>query len=111
MKVFQVIALIALLAIANAATASNKPGDNTPLNTQISSLVGTPDLTSAGSFEDVISVTFMINHNNEIVVIETNTENEVIDAMLKSRLNYKHIDSQNVAFNKIYTLPLRIVKG
>jgi len=56
-------------------------------------------------------VSFMINHNSEVVVIETNTENALIDAMLKSRLNYKQVVAAHENVSKIYTLPLRIVKG
>lgn len=58
--------------------------------------------------DETILVDFMINERAEIIVISTS--NKSLDYRLKSKLNYKTIESGNLEYFKKYTIPLRFKK-
>ncbi|NER10736.1 hypothetical protein SAMN06265375_102284 [Muriicola jejuensis] len=53
-------------------------------------------------------VLFTLNHKNEIVVISVDTEDEVLEQFVKSRLNYQHVDVAVGKEGSMYTVPVRI---
>jgi predicted methyltransferase len=56
-------------------------------------------------------VLFTLNHKKEIVVISVDTENEVLERFVKSRLNYKHVEVATSNGGNMYTVPVRITKS
>ncbi len=55
-----------------------------------------------------VYVDFMINAKSEIIVVSTNNKN--LDRTIKSKLNYKAINSGKLETFKKYTLPVSIQK-
>ncbi len=53
-------------------------------------------------------VLFTLNSKKEIVVISVNTEDEVLERFVKSRLNYQAVELANGHEGKMYTVPVRI---
>ena len=53
-------------------------------------------------------VFFMVNSFNEVVVIQTSSDE--IDSVIKSKLNYKTLQSRDLLVNKVYTLPISFEK-
>lgn len=54
------------------------------------------------------NVSFMINENNEIVVVYVKCENKSVCSFVKSKLNYKKISATGIERGKIYIMPLKI---
>ena len=53
---------------------------------------------------DKVKLKFMVNENNEIIVLST--EDSELDGRLKSALNYKAVSSNDLTPYKIYILPI-----
>jgi hypothetical protein len=53
-------------------------------------------------------VLFTLNDKKEIVVISVNTQDEVLERFVKSRLNYHAVDLAAAEEGKMYTVPVRI---
>ena len=57
--------------------------------------------------EITIKVQFLINDENEIIVLRT--DNRQLDGMVKARLNYKEIKAKDVSHNSLYSVNIRLV--
>ncbi|MBT8280250.1 MAG: hypothetical protein KJO16_01640 [Muriicola sp.] len=53
-------------------------------------------------------VLFTLNHKNEIVVISVDTNDEVLERFVKSRLNYKVVEAPVSKEGTMFTVPVRI---
>lgn len=53
-------------------------------------------------------VLFTLNHKKEIVVISVDTEDEVLERFVKSRLNYKTVEIPVSKEGTMFTVPVRI---
>ena len=51
-------------------------------------------------------VTFMLNKKNEVLVINVETENELIDSYVKNALNYKKLKTNTT--KKLFKIPVKI---
>ena len=59
--------------------------------------------------EDIVADVFItFNKNNEIVVLSVETESDFIGELIKSRLNYKKLNSVLDTSVKEYKLPIRL---
>ena len=56
----------------------------------------------------LVYIDFMVNEKGEIMVLSTN--NKFLDSVLKSRLNYKTLETGDLEYFKKYTIPVRIEK-
>lgn len=106
LKIYLVAILLAVGTTTFATTttpkAENKEGDVT---TQIAELLKNPEMEIN---EDIkAKVTFMVNEKKELVVINVDTKNENVDAYIKSRLNYKKLNTLKTG--EEWVLPVRIV--
>lgn len=60
-------------------------------------------------FDDqTVKVQFMINADNELVILRIN--NEDAEYLLKRTLNYKEIKENDLTVNKVYILPISFKK-
>ena len=62
------------------------------------------------SNELAAKVTFTVNANNEIVVLDVDSKNENLVNYVKSRLNYKKLDAKATS-GKMYFLPIKVQKS
>lgn len=108
MKTIKSITLaLALLTgtVLSAATVPVKKSNKT-CSEQIAELLENPQF----KVEAEISayVTFMLNDDNEIVVLDVETDNQQVERYVKARLNYQEI-ATNLEQGKQYNVPVRIV--
>ncbi len=102
-----VVTLINFSAFANA----DRPVSaiKTELRTEIIKLLGKADF----AYNKDISTTieFTINNKGEIIVLTVASENNTVDAYVKSKLNYKVITNQTNIVGKTYKMPLTFVRS
>lgn len=107
-KISLVLVAAMLFTAGNVLANHTNPKDPAKrLSTQIGKLlqdnffiVENTDLTA--------KVRFTINEENEIVVLSVNTENDVLEAFVKSRLNYQKVQLPGIKEGRMYTIPVRI---
>lgn len=54
------------------------------------------------------NVSFMINEDNEIVVIHVDCKTKSVCSFVKGKLNYKKINAIGIEKGKVYIMPLKI---
>ncbi|GGG27828.1 hypothetical protein GCM10011344_30810 [Dokdonia pacifica] len=109
MKNLKIYLVAILLAAGTTVFANNTTpkveNKETNVTTQIAELLKNPEMEIN---EDIkAKVTFMVNDNKELVVINVDTKNESVDAFIKSRLNYKKLNTLKTG--EEWVLPVRIV--
>lgn len=98
-------ALLFGTSISTAAVVTEKEGDKVSISQEIASLLQNLEIELE---EDLRSnVTFMINSEHEIVVLTVDSENEVVEQFIKSRLNYEKLEN-DLTPGKEYVVPVRI---
>ncbi len=108
MKNLKIYLVAALLAVGTTVFANDtNPVKTTPENvtSQIAELLKNPEMDVEKDM--MAKVTFMVNDNKELVVINVDTKNENLDAFIKSRLNYKKLDA--LTTGKEWVVPVRFV--
>jgi len=109
MKKLNVLLLAVAFTVSSVLSASTTPTKadrpSTPLSEQISDLLKDPIF----EIEDEVmaEVTFMVNDQQEIVVLTVGTENTAVESFIKNRLNYQKVE--NAKKGEAYEIPVRIV--
>ena len=93
--------------ILGTASASTNPETNSA-RIEIKNLIEKADLAESIKSDVTVNVTFMVNSNNEIIIMSTNQKN--LDSSIKSALNYKKLKSSDIKVNITYTLPVVLKK-
>jgi len=91
------LALVSTLVFATSALAFSaglSPESN--LRSEIVELIAQPDISVLDGQDVVANLRLMINENDELIVIDSGTNNVQLDKYIKSRLNYKKIKSVGV---------------
>lgn len=105
------IAAIALCFATMTSFASEiEPVEtNQAFRNQIVQLLGSefPDYLTNGK-DLSTDISLMLNNNNEVIVVSTDSENESLDNFLKGKLNYQKIDVKGLKKGEIYKVPLTI---
>ena len=60
---------------------------------------------------EVAIVHFTLNSMNEIVILETGTDNPIVDKFIKMELNYERIDIKNIQINSEYFIKILFGKS
>ncbi len=108
MRKISLVFMAAALLVAGTVTANTIEPAN-PAKTLSSQIHKMLDKNSFNVEDDIIAeVRFTINKESEIVVLSVDTENAVLEVFVKQRLNYKHVELENVKEGKLYTIPVRI---
>ncbi|MDH3650767.1 MAG: hypothetical protein OEQ53_13870 [Saprospiraceae bacterium] len=101
-----VLTVVAIMLSSTPMLASDvKPESAESVRSKIEKMIKTPDLELFGIEETQVTLKFLINSKQEIVVVSTGTDNAYLDSYLKSRLNYKSMKILP-AKNKIYVLDI-----
>jgi len=109
MRKLPVVLAAAFLFIAGNlfANDSETSDPNKELAVQIGELL--KDNTFVLDEEDITAkVLFTLNHKKEIVVISVDTDDEVLERFVKSRLNYKTVEIPVSKEGTMFTVPVRI---
>ncbi|WP_299768882.1 hypothetical protein [uncultured Dokdonia sp.] len=109
MKNLKMYVVAILLAAGTTVFANNSTPKveekKVDVTTQIAELLKNPEMEIN---EDIkAKVTFMVNDKKELVVINVDTKNESVDAFIKSRLNYKKLNTLKTG--EEWVVPVRIV--
>ena len=108
--------VIAALAISLVSTFSAFAVETEPKTTnqeireKIVALLGSKvdmELTKDTSVE----ISFMVNNNNEMVVVSVDSSENTIDSFVKNKLNYKNLSVKGVKKGEIYRVPLTLKKA
>jgi len=86
-----------------AASISEYNSDPVPTSQQFKKYLQNIDISDLEGTKTVM-VQFIINENSEILVLSTN--DEYFDNQIKSHLNYKKIENQELKINMPYWLPV-----
>jgi hypothetical protein len=107
MKSIKNLLIIVTLAFAsNFAHAGDLPVIKKTETTQIQDLLKSINFSNYVSEKTKLNISFFINAQNEVIVVATN--NTELDSVIKTTLNYKKIAVNELAYDKIYTMPLVI---
>lgn len=97
------VAMLLSFGISASATTSTSEKDHKDVTTQIAELLKNPGINVEK--EVMAKVTFIVNSDNELVVINVDTKDRNVDAFIKSRLNYQKID---INVKGEWVVPVRI---
>ncbi|WP_055446604.1 hypothetical protein [Lacinutrix mariniflava] len=108
MKSIKMVLLVLAITFTGALNATTNPTGIEPnvLANEITTLLKNPEFKVAEDLK--ANVTFMLNKNNEIVVISVDTESEQLENYIKNRLNYSKLKEGLVTTQKTYKIPVRI---
>ncbi len=108
MKTIKTLLLVLAISFTSVLSANTDPIKEEPSNLtqEIATLLKSPDFLIA---EDLMAkVTIMINKDEEIVVIDVDTQSEALEVYIKSRLNYSKLSIGTEFENKTFVVPVRI---
>lgn len=108
MKKFNVLLVVALLAVNTAFATGTEPTSDKKEKTvtqQVATLLEKPEFEVTQ--ELTAQVTLVVNEENEVVVISVDTNQEYLADFIKSRLNYETLDTTTIGTQ--FKLPVRIV--
>lgn len=104
LKLFVAVVMVVLntgISSLSASETAKKPEVN-----QIMNYLSRVDYSDVIKSDMKLSITFMVNHQNEIIVVSTNRPE--LDNVIKTALNYKKVDMDLLQYNILYTLPVTI---
>jgi len=97
------LSLVAIITTNSMASVSELNSDPTTFSQQLLKYLEKIDQTDLSEDKTVI-VHFIINSDQEILVISTN--DETFDKRIKSTLNYKTLDNHGLSVGGTYVLPI-----
>lgn len=108
-----VVLFLGLMLSTSTLLANNNPIENAKdqLRTEIVKLLGNNEfpLTNAEIAKAELSI--LLNNNNQLVIVSVKSDNQLLAAFIKRKLNYKRIKSKTLKRMKIYRMPVKIVKA
>ena len=108
-KLKSIIAILAisLSTVFSANAAEKNPSETKELRTEIVSILG-DNIPIELQQPSTAEISFMINNQNEIVIISVDSDVNELNDFIKRKLNYKKIDIKGAKKGEIYKMPLRI---
>jgi nitrate reductase NapAB chaperone NapD len=104
LKMFVFAALF--LFSAGFSTVSASMEVKRPEINQIQKYLSNVDYSDVLKSDMKLSITFMVNHQNQIIVVSTS--HPELDNVVKATLNYKRLNMDELEYNVLYTLPVTI---
>jgi len=108
MKKVKVILVALTLMLGTLFTTAATPTNlvKTPFSAEIAKLLEDPNFLE--NVDVYTTVTFVINSEGELVVMDVDTDNDLVERFIKSRLNYHKIETSMLK-GKEYKVPIRII--
>jgi len=107
MKSFRnLLTIVSLALVSNFSYANDANSVKKPEGAQIQTLLNSIDFDKYVAEATKVNISFFINSKNEIIVVSTN--NNDLDRVIKGTLNYSKIAVNDLEYNKVYTVPVRI---
>ena len=100
-----IIALLFVGSLSFTAQAKDIAPEKT-LSKEIASMLANIQLPAG---DDILAeVKFLVNAENEIVIVSVNAEKSFVESMIKGKLNYQKVKSNEATPNKINTVKIRL---
>lgn len=93
-----ILALLFVGTLTFSANAKEVAPENN-LKQELSSLMSGISLPEGENFE--AEVEFLVNEDNEIVIVSVDTEHEFLEDLIKYKLNYREVKSEAAVPNKV----------
>jgi len=110
MKTLKSMLLVAVITLgsvlATSATESATVIESKAITSEVGKLLKKPSFTIENDVQAYVRL--VLNENNEMVVLFVNSENELINNYIKSRLNYKKVSENFSNKDQEYIVPVRI---
>lgn len=107
--IITIIAISLSTVFSVAATEKEPTNTNKSLRTELVSLLGDKiplDIDRSYSAE----ISFIVNNENEVIVISVDSKVSSFVKYAKTRLNYKKINTKNIKKGEVYRMPIKIHK-
>lgn len=103
--------IVAVMAIASTpyTVVTETSTSSSKTYAEIKKVVKSIDFDMEKFDDQVVKVQFMINADNELVILRIN--NDDAEYLLKRTLNYKELKENDLTVNKVYILPISFKKG
>ena len=101
------ILAISISTVFSASATEKNPSKTKELRTEIISILG-DKISVELKKPSTAKISFMINNQNEIVIISVDSDIYELNAIIKGKLNYKKIQVRGTEKGEIYKIPLRI---
>lgn len=92
-------------SFASTATITSDYSSPKTVSTEIQTMIKKLNLDFTKIDNSTINVKFMVNENNELVVISTGDSQ--LDQTIKSALNYKEVDTKGLKPYSVYIVPVK----
>lgn len=112
MKNLVVLFSVLVLGTTSIFASSGTPADSEQqLRNQIATLLKNPKIVVENDSLKA-DIEFVLNNEGEIVVLSVNASDTTVENYVKSRLNYKKVDSTETSSieGRVYTITLKILK-
>ncbi|MDH7447979.1 hypothetical protein [Aquimarina sp. 2201CG14-23] len=112
MKKLAVLLVVAILASTQvfANEKNTKKTSEEKLRNEIVLLLDKPQI-ELDRNEIKANIEFILNAKGEIVILTVDSEKEEVEDYVKTRLNYKKVDSEIIkSGNKVFKLKLKVLK-
>lgn len=96
--------LISSFVFANVDLPIDPTTSNKTVTTKIKSIIQNLNIDLTSLESQTVKLKFLINESDELVVLSTGDSQ--LDKTLKNALNYKHVDTATMKYNKVYILPV-----
>lgn len=98
------------LFMSVASFANDKsPKITSALRTQVVDLIG--DKIPFNTEDNLlVRVSFVVNNQNELVVVDVISKDEKVNAFIKEKINYRKIKASKAKSQEIYLLPIKVKK-
>lgn len=106
-NLFATLSMVTLLSFSGFSIHTPNSSNPSSVQEQISDLLQGIEFTDVDE-ENTVLVDFILTDRNEIMILSTNSKN--FDGIIKARLNYKKIKTQDLERNKTYTVPVRFAE-
>lgn len=103
------ISLFTVFSVSASKTNPKKTTGTKTLRTELSYFIGN-DIPFEINKTITAEVSFIINNNNEVVVLSIKSKVSELNSFLKRRLNYKKITVKGIKKGEVYIIPLKINK-
>ena len=100
-----ILALLFVGSLSITAQAKDITPEKT-LSKEIASMLANIALPAGNDI--VAEVEFLVNGDNEIVIVSINADQSFVESMIKDKLNYQIVKSEEATPNKINTVKIRL---